>query len=306
MGASGFSEVTATVPGFSGPSVVFTANGTARAFTIDVRFVSIPPADLRDAFIAGAQRWMEVIVGDLPDVFLNEPQGFNCFGSSGFPIPPTVETVDDVIIYAKIGTIDGPNNIIARASSCFIPGSERAGSKLTAMGGMEFDIQDANTILADGRFTPVVVHEMGHVLGLDGDRFGELGLAVGLTGTDPYFTGNTALAAWPSLGITYSGNIIPLHDADGAGSKNHHWRESVLVEELMTPFVEDAGVPMPLSAISVGAMADLGYLVNPAAADPYTPALRAGRQQGGGFLLNEILYKPQWRLTTGGRLVPIN
>jgi hypothetical protein len=36
----------------------------------------------------------------------------------------------------------------------------------------------------------------------------------------------------------------------------------------MTGFVNHG--PMPLSAITVGSLADLGYMVNPLAADPYT------------------------------------
>jgi hypothetical protein len=305
MGVTGFSEVTATVAGFTGPSAVFTATGTPRAFVIDVRFLSVPPADLRDAYIAGAMRWMEVIVGDLPDVQFNAPTSFDCFGS-GFVIPPMTEVIDDVVIYARIGVIDGVDNVIARATACFNTSSERPTSKLTIIGGMEFDVADATKLLNDGRFTAVVVHEMGHVLGLDRDRFQDLGVGVGLGGTDPYFTGNAALAAWPSLGLSYSGNLIPLHNANGSGSADHHWRESVLGNELMTPFVEDPGVYMPLSAITVGAMSDLGYLVNPASADPFLPSLGARQSVSEGFLLNEEIYPTRWRLTAGGRPVPIN
>jgi hypothetical protein len=216
------------------------------------------------------------------------------------------ETIDDVVIYAKIGTIDGTSNIIARASSCFTESSERPTSKLTIIGGMEFDVADANTLLNDGRFTAVVVHEMGHVLGLSRERYQDLGLAVGLGSLDPYFTGNAALAAWPSLGLSYSGNLIPLHNADGGGSADHHWREGVLGDELMTPIIESPGVYMPLSAITVGAVSDLGYLVNPASADPFLATLRIGRSNTGRFLLGEVIYPTKWRLGTGGSPVPIN
>jgi hypothetical protein len=300
MGATGFSEVTATVPGFTGPAATFSISGVARAFTIDVRFLNTPPADLRDAYIAGAMRWMEVIVGDLPDYPYVQASALECF--DGVVLPPTNETVDDVIIYAALVPIDGPSNIIGQASQCV----ERAGSHLTVVGGMRFDVADANGLLTTGRFTTVVVHEMGHVLGLTEGRFAALGLGVGLGGSDPYFTGNAALAAWPSLGISYSGNLIPLHNADGPGSADHHWRESVLGDELMTPFVEDAGVYMPLSAITVGALSDIGYFVNPGSADPFLPTLRIGRSDAGRFLLNEIIYPTKWRLTTRGQLEPIN
>jgi hypothetical protein len=38
----------------------------------------------------------------------------------------------------------------------------------------------------------------------------------------------------------------------------------------MTGFVEAAGVPMPISRMTVGSLQDMGYTVNYAAADPYS------------------------------------
>ena len=126
------------MPGYSGPAAVFTVTGTARPFVIDVRFLGIPTADLRDAYIAGAMRWMDVIVGDLPDAQFNSPNSVDCFGNGSIVIPPTNEVIDDVVIYAKIGTIDGPSNVIARATACFNTSSERPGSRLTILGGMGY------------------------------------------------------------------------------------------------------------------------------------------------------------------------
>ena len=68
----------------------------------------------------------------------------------------------------------------------------------------------------------------------------------------------------------------------GTGTADAHWRESVFGNELMTGFV-DAGTN-PLSRVSVASMADLGYAVNLAGADPYTlaPGLRAFRRGAAG------------------------
>jgi hypothetical protein len=52
------------------------------------------------------------------------------------------------------------------------------------------------------------------------------------------------------------------------GTADAHWRESTFQSELMTGYVNRGG--MPLSAITVGSLADLGYVVNPFAADPFT------------------------------------
>ncbi len=268
LGASGFSQVTATVPGFTGPEAVFTANGVAKPFTIDVRFVGALTADIRDAYMAAALRWMDIITGDLPDLAVNRPAPWNC---AGLTAPAMAETVDDVVIFAGVLVGDGPNGVLGSANTCQ---SRGAPDFRTAVGGMQFDVDDANRLLGDGRFVTVVIHEMGHVLGFNGFRFVDKGLIQGSGGTDPFFTGGTALAAWPLIGLTYSGNLIPLENVGGGGSVNHHWRESVLEAEVMTSIVESSGVPMPLTAITIAAMADLGYAVNPDVADAFVPLAR--------------------------------
>ena len=48
--------------------------------------------------------------------------------------------------------------------------------------------------------------------------------------------------------------------------------------ELMTGFVQGPGVKMPLSEMTVLAMADLGYQVDPSNADPYTVPNNSGRR----------------------------
>lgn len=287
LGASGFSQVSATVPGFTGPEALFTANGVAKAFTIDVRFVGPLTADIRDAYIAGALKWMTIITGDLVDYTIPVPPT-SCFSGGSFPIPPVTGPIDDVVIFASVVVIDGPSQVLGRAGSC--QSGERPGSSLTALGAMQFDIDDANRLVNDGQFTSVVIHEMGHVLGLYAGRYSSKGLAQGIGGNDPFFSGTAARAAWPLIGIAYTGNLVPLEDQYGGGSRDHHWRESVLEAELMTSIVEAPGVPMPVSAVTVGALADLGYVVDPSQADPFAPLLIARPAQG-RLILREVLYR---------------
>ena len=52
-----------------------------------------------------------------------------------------------------------------------------------------------------------------------------------------------------------------------AGSRDSHWRQSVMQSELMTPGSSD---PSPRSAITIQSMADLGYTVDVTQADAYT------------------------------------
>ncbi len=295
LGPDGASTVTATVPGFTGAPVTFTATGSPTPFTIDVRFLTETPADIRDAFIAAAMRWMTVITGDLPSQQVSLAAGSCQSGLS----PALNESIDDMIIWASIIPIDGVGTILGQAGPCVV----RSSSKLTVVGNMQFDIADAESYSKTGQFKDIALHEMGHVLGFLGDQFTRLNVATGIGGSDPHFTGAMALAAWPSLGISYGGNLIPLEDQYGPGTRDSHWRESILGDELMTGFIENVGTPMPLSAITVGAMADLGYAVDPSKADPFLPALRAAVPQGERVKLNEKIHDALYEVLPNGTVV---
>ncbi len=214
-------------------------------------------------------------------------------------LPTINETIDDVVIFASIVPIDGVGNILGRAGGC----ANRSPSRLTLIGNMEFDVADAVNLSNQGQFKDVALHEMGHVLGFLEDKFTTLGLAQGLNGTDPYFTGAQALAAWPLLGITYSGNLIPLENGGGEQTRDSHWRESVLGDELMTGFITQGHVT-PLTAITVGAMGDLGYTVDLSKADPFNPALRAAGPQGESFEIKEQLHDADVMVLPNGSVVP--
>jgi hypothetical protein len=88
------------------------------------------------------------------------------------------------------------------------------------------------------------------------------------------FTGARALAEYNRIfGTSAAG--VPVENSGGAGTRDGHWRESLLDAEIMTGYVESSG-SMPLSTITVGALADLGYQVNMNAADAFTrPATAA-------------------------------
>ena len=57
----------------------------------------------------------------------------------------------------------------------------------------------------------------------------------------------------------------------GPGTADSHWRETIFGNELMTGYLNSG--TNPLSAVTVGSLADLGYGVDLAAADTFgTPA----------------------------------
>jgi len=63
-----------------------------------------------------------------------------------------------------------------------------------------------------------------------------------------------------------------VENTGGSGTRNAHWRESILGSELMTGWV-GPGANLPMSRITIGSLADIGYSVNFAAADNFTPAI---------------------------------
>jgi hypothetical protein len=123
--------------------------------------------------------------------------------------------------------------------------------------------------VADGSITNVIVHEMGHVLGIGTLWNFQRSLLTGAGTNDPYFSGPTARAQFAALNtVTYSGMAVPVENQFGAGTRDSHWRESILRNELMTGFLNRGS--NPLSRISLGSLQDLGYTVNLGAADTYS------------------------------------
>ncbi|WP_017325755.1 Ig-like domain-containing protein [Synechococcus sp. PCC 7336] len=206
-------------------------------------------------FDGAASRWEEIITGDIPDVFV-----------SGIGL------VDDLAIEVSTPFIDGVGSILGQAG----PTSLRSGSFLPAAGIVQFDAADVSNLEANGQLDEVVLHEIGHVLGI-GTIWEFTGLLVGGGSADPRFVGQQATAEYNSIfGLNESS--VPVENTGGPGTRDSHWRESIFDNELLTGFL-DSGRPNPLSRITVGSLADLGYSVNLAAADPYLPpSLVAGAQ----------------------------
>lgn len=252
----GEQTLTASSPGLA--SVTFTAFAIASAFSIEVRFGGSPSARTQQAVAQGAARWQEVIVGDLPDVTVNVTAN-----ACGIEHPAVNESVDDVLIFAVIDTIDGPGKILGGAGWCV-----RRSGGLPALGVMIFDSADVPAMEANGTIDDVMLHEMGHVLGI-GSLWdvGEFQLVGGNCNADPYFTGPNAIQEFQVAGGSHP-NGVPIHNTGDASSICVHWRESVFGNELMSASISGPG--NPLSAITVGSLEDLGYLVDYNVADPFS------------------------------------
>jgi Leishmanolysin/Bacterial Ig-like domain (group 1)/Bacterial Ig-like domain (group 2) len=294
-------QVTATLAG-TALVITFTATATA-AFDIQVRYLTTPSTAQAEAFADAETRWESLITGDLPNLQANA-----IAGSCGENSPALNEMVDDLIIFVTLEPIDGPGAVLGAAGPCFI----RVPGSLTVVGRMRFDTDDLEAMENAGVLGDVIIHEMGHVLGIgtlwSQPEFDLLqNPALGTPpGTDPHFTGTGAIAAFNAAGgNTYVGQKVPVEDTGGAGTADSHWRESVLDTELMTGFVAAAG--NPLSAITVRSLADMGYAVNQAGADPFTftPTARQGPPRPGVHLENDIISGPIYRIDRKGIVVGV-
>ncbi len=131
---------------------------------------------------------------------------------------------------------------------------------------MSFDIADLAQMEADGTLHDVIAHEMGHVLGV-GTVWDLKGLLVGAGTANPTFVGPEAMAEFGALLGDGEAQPVPVENTGGPGTSDGHWRESVFRDELMTGFVGAAG--NPVSRMTVASFGDLGYQVDPDAAEPY-------------------------------------
>jgi hypothetical protein len=197
-------------------------------------------------FTAAAERWMQVVRSDLPDV-------------QDVDYGP----IDDLLILASVGQIDEAGHTVGWGR----PTASREGPMgLPFRGEMKFDVADLAWAEAHGELLDLILHEMGHVLAISGGGFGKASL---LDPDDEFrYVGEHGLAAYRQVANDPSLAFVPLEQFGGPGTVGSHWSDEYFDTELMTGFLDPP--PMPLSIVTVGALADLGYGVDYAAADPFS------------------------------------
>ncbi|MDE2664419.1 MAG: Ig-like domain-containing protein [Gemmatimonadota bacterium] len=258
--------VTATDPEEAAVATSFdvTVVRPAHPFEIELVFATPMTAAHEAAFQRAAERWMKILAPtELPETRLDRTLG--CGGDPRFE--RHVETIEGVMIVVAVVEIDGPLGTLGRAGPCWV----RTATSLPLYGRILMDAADLNRLGA-GDLEELILHEMAHVLG-----FGTLWPRVGLlrdpasetSSPDTHFTGPLAIAAFDAAGGTdYPGAKVPVENRGGEGSRNSHWRDTVLALELMRPF-QRLGVAEPLSAITIQSLADFGYEVDATQAEPY-------------------------------------
>lgn len=178
-------------------------------------------------------------------------------------LPPVI---DDLYICARDIEFDGPGGILGRA--VISAKDNRSDERLPVAGYMEFDTADLQSLLNSGKLHHLLVHEMGHLLGI-GPLWRSRGLTVNLgtyANSEWVYVGTHACNEWRNVTNCTGCPPVENHGSLEPG----HWDESGMEHELMTGLAEPDGAPNPLSRISLGSLEDLGYTVDYSMADEYS------------------------------------
>jgi hypothetical protein len=274
----------------------------ATEYELELIWLGTPPSEqVRSSFDRAGNTIRATIVGALTSVAL--PPSFTNLDQCGLKGYPEISRtpIRGLRIYAVVESIDGVGGTLGSAGPCLIRNDDTP-----ALSVMRFDDADVQNLLSSGRLASVVLHEMLHAVGFGTVWYDKAVIDTLANPNDARFTGVFARQSCRDFngGETVCANSVPVHSADGDGSRFSHWRESVFTNELMTPFL-GSGVT-PLSATTIGSLEDLGYDVSYETANPFTlpttTALRADTAAAGIRLGEPML--PRWKLDGAGRLMP--
>ena len=204
--------------------------GAVGGYNIKIEFKGSWTQEYVDIFKGAANFLTGFITQDIADVYVRAKGALTL--------------VDDILITAELGNIDGAGGVLGQAG----PTSIRTASYLPATATMKFDVADADVFKGENLFDDIVVHEMAHSLGF-GSIWGYKNLVV-----DGLYKGAEALAQYQATAAGATG--VPVEQDGGSGTAGSHWDEETFVNELMTGYIDADNY---LSPMTIAAFKDLGY-----------------------------------------------
>ena len=263
-----------------------------RATSFNINLVFVPQSSYtehqKDLLRQAAARWERVITGDIPDaVYTHSPfdtrnytgewdTWWNGNMRSDFGDIRVDDVVDDVRVFVAGPVRD--DDAWGRGGAFEIRYSWQNHHPSLSTIQLSRGLMNEN----DNTVYRVILHEIGHAVGFSGWMFERFSLLhnpsedhpAHLPAPDSYFSGIKAVTVfnWAG-GNRYRGNKVPLENNPDY-SRDSHWRESVMDGEIMTSVLD---VVAPMSAITIQAMADMGYTVDASEAESYNVPLVAAK-----------------------------
>lgn len=230
--------------------VLSQVHGATLGFDIILDYTNPPSVSEAAAFSAAEATWESVITGYLDTVSDNE-----------------------LTITVNIEPIDGVNGVLGSAGPTTVKTTPNY--VYANAGSMTFDSADTAGLEANGTFDDVILHEMGHVIGV-GTLWSSSG--VGIPGRQELYvdgsgqyTGAAGVAAY-NAEFAQNGAFVPVELAGGPGTADGHWNEvdngagltgivslitgQDLRDELMTGWLN---APLFMSNLTIASMQDMGY-----------------------------------------------
>jgi len=183
-------------------------------FDIDLTYNGNP--QFQAAFDAAEARWESIITGWTDGVNIVSDNGGNSFYNVG-------DNLSSMFITANVAAIDGQGGILGSAAPSELVNDGNVW--LASHGNMNFDSADIANLAANGTLEDVILHEMGHVLGI-----GTLWTINGLytNGTGQY-TGANALSEYQTE-FNNAATFVPVElGGQNPGTANGHWDEAFVV-----------------------------------------------------------------------------
>ena len=243
---------------------------TEPGFQIELVFHPDVPDQIREAMRSQAEYWMEILRDtEAPDLF--GARRYHNHIPDWAPSGP--DLIDDIVVTVYL--------------------HERTGVRLHGLNDLfrhRLPYQSYVGFRAELALKPrwlglIARHELGHTLGIGSfwdTRHLVRNRSTEKEGRDTYVVSPLAQEAFDAAGgAGYTGPRVPLHQ-HGDGGRNSHWRTEVFGSELMSWGWSDH---VPTSAVTLQALADLGYEVDLSLADPYAlPGTAAAAALGAGEL----------------------
>ncbi|HEX5580427.1 MAG TPA: leishmanolysin-related zinc metalloendopeptidase, partial [Gemmatimonadaceae bacterium] len=308
----GVAEVRIRAGHLVGTATFVVEEATADGLAMDIIPVGATPEAVTAAAQRAARRWARVVKGGPMPQPLTLPDS-----ACGARTPALDRTVDGIAIFLQTEKIDGPGGTLAMAGPCALRGY---GDHFPVVGVVSVDADDVALAAQYGLMEDLLMHEIGHVLGIG--TLWDLPEVRALVseGADPRFTGAAARDAALRFGfLDAAARGVPVEVEGGEGTAGAHWRESLFGSELMTGWL-DPGSNV-LGAFTLGALADLGYEVHEAEVadliglprldaarldwrDP-APVARRERHPAHRVRMADRLIRPHLQVDRQGRATPV-